>query len=807
VTRLNINPNINIQLNHTLLRRIPSIITLAAILVMLAAVMAGIVAAEYMSGLSVVLWAGVIGALAGLALAHSHFPSFAAHITSSIYGLFTVIYLAGMRPDVAKVGDGLEGWRERIFLIADRITDFARAASQNGTSKDTLVFMLILSALFWLLGYTAAWYSFRSRRIWHVILPAGVTLFSNAYFYSGNNAMAPYLVLYLLCALVLLVQSHFADREEMWLRERFRFSPSLRGSFIAAGVAIAVLSLLFSWRVTLTASAPATIRALQQFNPNYSEFMARWNRMFSTLNNYNLREVDRYDASHPLSGPRDLSPEPVMTVRTAPDAPPGRLYWRAQSLDYYSGAGWNSTAQLQVDLGVNAASAQQPVYLARSEVQASFTLFRGTDSVRTPSQPVRANLPTRGTLSELGGPDLELLQLSLPVALLPGNRYIASGSLSLANVAQLRSARPTYPDAVVARYLQLPPQVPERVKELAQKVVSKAGAENAFDKAFAIETFLRGYLEYDEKLEAPPAGTEASDYVLYTTRRAYCDYYSTAMIVMLRSLGVPARMAVGYAQGEVDPENTTPEQTTYLVKANDAHAWVEVFFPDYGWVEFEPTANQPPIRRIDSTQPQPQEENGVSQAPPPTPTPQPETAGTPTPQPNQQDQQAQPTPTPPVPNLGQAASQALQRLLQAFWSSWLRFLLVIPVLLVLGYLALNVAERAGLSKYPPIERAYAMLSRWAHWLGIGCRTALTPYEQAEALAQRAPNAQAAAHRITDLYVERRFGGQDRSVTVGSDGGVEVTRLWQQTKSALRKAWLRSRLPMRLFSFFLNQKTR
>jgi transglutaminase-like putative cysteine protease len=781
-----------------LLRHIPnavsSAITFIALLVMLAAVMAGIVAAEWLPGLSVVLWAGVIGIAAGAVLANSHFPNFAAHITSSIYGLFTIVVIAGTRADVAKVGDGLSGWRERVFVIADRITEFTRAASQNGTSRDTLVFILILSALFWLLGYTAAWYSFRSRRIWHVILPAGVTLFSNAYYYGGNHSMAPYLVLYLLCALVLLVQSHFADREEAWLRERVRFSPSLRGSFILAGVAIAVLSLLFSWRVTLTASAPATIRALQRFNPGYNEFMARWNRMFSTLNNYNLREVDRYDASHTLSGPRNLSPEPVMSVSLA-NAPPARLYWRAQSLDYYDGASWNSTAQMQLDLGVNAANAQQPVYLSRSEIQASFTLFRGTDSIRTPSQPVRANLPTRGTLAELGGPDLELLQLALPVPLLPGNRYLASGSLSLADVAQLRSARQTYPDAIATRYLQLPLQVPNRVKELAQKVASKAGADTAFDKAYAIENFLRGYMTYDEKLEAPPPGVEASDYVLYTTRRAYCDYYATAMIVMLRSLGVPARMAIGYAQGEIDPDSTTAEQTTHLVKANDAHAWVEVFFPDYGWVEFEPTANQPPIRRIDSTQPQTQEENGAALAQPPTPTPEPKAAGTPTPQPNQQNPQAQPTPPAPAPSVGQAASQFAQRLFDAFWGSWLRFLLVIPVLVALGYLALNVAERAGLGKFPPIERAYAMLSRWAHWLGIGRKTALTPYEQAEALAQRAPPVQEAARHITNLYVERRFSGPDRAISVGRDQDVDVLSLWHDAKRGLRTAWVQSRIPL------------
>jgi len=829
---------------------IANIVTFIVILAMLSSVMAGIAAAEWMPGLSVILWAGVIGAIAGAALSFSQFPSFAAHITSGIYGMFVVAIIGGTRPNIVEAGGGLEGWRARIFLMADKVSDFANAASQNGTSRETLIFILILSALFWLLGYTAAWYSFRTRRIWHVVLPTGVTLFSNAYYYSGNNLMAPYLVIFLLCALVLLVQSHFADRQEVWQREGVRFAQSLRGSFIVAGIVIATIALVFSWRVTATVSSPSTISALQRMNPAYAEVMARWNRMFSTLNNYNLKDVDRYSRSHVLSGPRNLSPEPVMSVQ-APSTPPlGRYYWRAQVLDYYDGIGWTNTAQNQVELDVNAGNVQQPVYLARAEVPAGFTLFRGTDSIWTASQPVRADLPSRGILADLGSSDAELLQLSLPVALLPGNRYQSVGSTTIAQVDQLRGARAGYPEAISADYLQLPSTVPNRVKELAQFVVSRAGAETAFDKAQAVESFLRSNIEYDEKLQAPPKGMEASDYVLYVARRAYCDYYSTAMIVMLRSLGVPARMAIGYAQGTVDPVTAAQSntdllgnadplpagQTAYTVKANDAHAWVEVFFPDYGWVEFEPTANQPPLRPDQQAKPNPEQpENGVKEAEPPTPTPAPApnqqggTPPTPTPQPgqpppdSQSPNQAQP-PKPP-PSASEAVQQALQDAWKWFWNSWWPYLFILPILLGLAYVGLLIAERAGLGKYPPIERAYAMLTRWASWLGVGRHTQLTPYEQAVELARFAPTSSSQAQNITDLYVKRRFGNRDASVVAAPARAAEAVlpaddfagadsvtlstpsfdplALWKEARVGLRKAWVKARTPAWLWS--LGQK--
>jgi hypothetical protein len=78
------------------------------------------------------------------------------------------------------------------------------------------------------------------------------------------------------------------------------------------------------------------------------------------------------------------------------------------------------------------------------------------------------------------------------------------------------------------------------------------------------------------------------DYFLFDLQQGYCDYYATAMVVMARSLGIPARLAVGYATGEYDPE-----LEAYQVTRANAHSWAEVYFPEYGWIRFEPTATLP----------------------------------------------------------------------------------------------------------------------------------------------------------------------------------------------------------------------
>src|SRR5205823_12348521 len=102
----------------------------------------------------------------------------------------------------------------------------------------------------------------------------------------------------------------------------------------------------------------------------------------------------------------------------------------------------------------------------------------------------------------------------------------------------------------------------------------------------------RKNITYDQNIDAPPSNVDPVDYVLFTTRRGYCNYYASAEVIMLRSLGIPARLAVGFNQGQVD----TSTNTFHILEQN-AHAWPEVFFPNYGWVEFEPTASEAPLVR------------------------------------------------------------------------------------------------------------------------------------------------------------------------------------------------------------------
>ncbi|MFO7958035.1 MAG: transglutaminase-like domain-containing protein, partial [Candidatus Brocadiia bacterium] len=170
-------------------------------------------------------------------------------------------------------------------------------------------------------------------------------------------------------------------------------------------------------------------------------------------------------------------------------------------------------------------------------------------------------------------------------ATVEADRYRADSVVPVVDGAGLRGAATDYPAWAEDRYLRLPDTVPPRVLGLARDLT--ATAPTPYDRATAIENYLRGF-PYTLDVSAPPGGRDVVDFFLFDIRKGYCDYYASAMVVLARAAGLPARLAVGYAPGTYDRG-----EGHYVVTEADAHAWPEVYFPGYGWVRFEPTAGLP----------------------------------------------------------------------------------------------------------------------------------------------------------------------------------------------------------------------
>ena len=160
------------------------------------------------------------------------------------------------------------------------------------------------------------------------------------------------------------------------------------------------------------------------------------------------------------------------------------------------------------------------------------------------------------------------------------SRYEAESDIATPSPAELRASSQNYPAAIAAVYLRLP-AVDPRVPRLAAQVTASAG--NNFDKAAAIENHLR--TRYGYTLQLPQ--TEVRDPIanfLFERKQGHCEYFASSMAVMLRTLGIPSRVVNGFRSDEFNDLTGN-----YVVRAKDAHAWVEAYFPGYGWQTFDPT--------------------------------------------------------------------------------------------------------------------------------------------------------------------------------------------------------------------------
>jgi len=127
---------------------------------------------------------------------------------------------------------------------------------------------------------------------------------------------------------------------------------------------------------------------------------------------------------------------------------------------------------------------------------------------------------------------------------------------------------------VKERYLKLPSSITQRTRQLAQDITQ--GLDNPYDKVAAVTEYLRQNITYKDKIPATPRDRETIDWFLFDIQVGYCNYYATAEVILLRALGIPARWAIGYAQGE------RLETGMYLVRELNAHSWPEVYFSGIG---------------------------------------------------------------------------------------------------------------------------------------------------------------------------------------------------------------------------------
>lgn len=349
--------------------------------------------------------------------------------------------------------------------------------------------------------------------------------------------------------------------------------------------------------------------------------------------------------------------------------------------------------------------------------------------------------------------------------------YQTTGLTSAATPDQLSAAGTDYPMWVLDRYLQTGNTVTDRTIQLTEEIIGDE--TNPYLQSVLIEQWLRENIVYDDSVAAPPDGRDLVDYVLFDHRYGYCEHYAAAMTVMLRTQGIPARVVVGYAPGEWDDD-----AGGYLYRQRNAHAWVEAYFPGYGWIPFEPTANRPlgefelEATGTDFDLNGPDEE--VMQ---PTEVPVP-TANIATPDLSEDNSGATPQPTsedeaqqPPVviePDTGNGTPT---------WLIYMGAAALVVVAIAGGVWMLWGWSLRGLS---PAASLFKRLQRVGGWLGIRSGSTTTPREYARRFDAADPGISEPVKRITRAYEIETFGprvAKDQVLADARSAWQEIRRNW------------------------------
>src|SRR5215204_2765872 len=292
--------------------------------------------------------------------------------------------------------------------------------------------------------------------------------------------------------------------------------------------------------------------------------------------------ADSYHGFRPYMDLRSrgrLSDEVVMKVRSEEPVP-----YRGVVFDDYNGKGWeissDATEELTSDhlrFDTFTATNTEPAEGPSREVSQVFRVEEDSSNIIFGAyRPETVFFPTSNIKIDRYG------SLRAPYQIPEDSAYSVISSVPNATPDQLRSASTAYPEEVVDKYTQLPPDGLDRTRELASRLT--AGTSNPYDAVYKMNEYLKTNYPYDLSIPPQDQDMDAVEYFLFEQKRGYCEQFSSSLAVMARSLGIPARVATGYAPGEYNPFTGY-----YDVRASDAHAWVEVYFPGYGWSTFDPT--------------------------------------------------------------------------------------------------------------------------------------------------------------------------------------------------------------------------
>jgi transglutaminase-like putative cysteine protease len=578
----------------------PAVLLLFALLQTVAA---RLVATEWLEDLSLIYLFAIMGTVIGLALGYSQFQRRTARWISFFY---MIIMLPLQWTLLIDQETSLE---EQLLSVGGRLLFSISEFFSRRPVEDPLFFIAAMSIAFWVISASSGFNLLRHQNFLRIVLPSAIGMLIIQNYDNVAAGRLWFLAFFVFVSLFLLGRLNFLQDQKHWRERRVFLSPENSVDLTSSMAIAAGLIILLAWTVPISISRiDAARQTWSRITKPWTNFAERLENAVSALESPSGgRPGEFYGTELELGQGFPLSDMVMFQVQVpdlTSDQKPPRYYWKGRVYDYFAKDQWYTTGTSRQEYSpLNPG----PSIAETAEGTLSRFIFGAGESrfslLYAPQQVVWVS---RGG-SYLSAPagentqNKDIFSWNASPTLLPGETYQVDSVLSNPNITQLREAGTDYPAWVTERYLQLPEDFSPRIQELAAEITAEA--ETPYDKAGAITRYLRDNIEYAETIPSAPRNADVLEWVLFENKQGYCVYYATAEILMLRSLGIPARMAVGFAQGEgiAGGDDLAPEEEItpgiFTVRKKNAHAWPEVYFPGIGWVEFEPTGNQAPLTR------------------------------------------------------------------------------------------------------------------------------------------------------------------------------------------------------------------
>jgi transglutaminase-like putative cysteine protease len=555
-----------------------------------------VLAGGWTDGTPSVLLVGIAGMVVGVVMARGRTRR------SVALALTPLLLLASLLPTT---------WSSRPAVlsagVAPVLAQYGGAAVTGLLGNPRWEFNVGLATLLWVCGAWAAWFGVRERRGAIATGPCWAVIAVNVINAPSTSRVTLPAAIAAGTAIVLIAAVQLDRLSDSWRRRRVNVLPGTDGRFAAAAVASGVLIVVLALVLPPLSSTDISGRLFGGGGAGSAH---------GGLGAAGLggAATVRFNAATIPGGSLTLADSPVLTYRSSLAT---GVYLRMATDGVFAGGNWlpdqsannngDDTAEISSPGPIprDRLASTGAVGASRQSVSVSLTIINDTsDSNTLPfgGEPDTATVSAQ--VSGLTGPEApgQLLTVDTVDALrtVVGRAVVTGATESTATTAQLRSAGRSYPSFITRDFLDLPADNTGGVAAIRALAAQwTRGTSTPYDAAVAIESTLRNPRLFHYTLKPPlspsPQTTWPLTYFLTTSHSGYCQYFAAAMGAMLRAVGIPARLVNGYGPGtspNAASRGTTAE-TSWTVSSNDAHTWVEAYFPGYGWISFEPTPPSP----------------------------------------------------------------------------------------------------------------------------------------------------------------------------------------------------------------------